>query len=113
LNRLPELASALEHPTSVPKLADANLGETRWFLQLDHDESPGFSLRPHLPDPSGFPTALPATDIAAATEPLSSVLMPLTLDPLTVADDHSFLTAIGNEPNVWPDVKAGLPDLYG
>jgi cytosine/adenosine deaminase-related metal-dependent hydrolase len=112
LNRLPELASALEHPTSVPKLADANLGETRWFLQLDHDESPGFALRPHLPDPSGFPTAMPAPDLAAA-EPLSTVLTPLTLDPLTVADDRSFLTAIGNEPNVWADVKAGLPDLYG
>jgi 5-methylthioadenosine/S-adenosylhomocysteine deaminase len=112
LNRLPELASQLEHPSSVPKLADANLGETRWFLQLDHDESPGFALRPHLPDSSGFPTAMTSTDLAAASEPLSSVLTPLTLDPLTVADDRHFLTAIGNERNVWPDVKAGLPELY-
>jgi cytosine/adenosine deaminase-related metal-dependent hydrolase len=113
LNRLPELASELENPSMEARLAEANLGETRWFLQLDHDESPGFALRPHLPDPAGVPTAMTATNGDAAAEPLSSVLTPLTLDPLTVADDHSFLVAIGREPNVWPDVKAGLPDLYG
>jgi hypothetical protein len=113
LNRLPELASELENPSTEARLAEADLGETRWFLQLDHDESPGFALRPHLPDPGGVPTAMTPIDGAAAAEPLSSVLTPLTLDPLTVADDHGFLTAIGKEPNVWPDVKAGLPDLYG
>ena len=112
LANLPSLAANLENPSDISTLADVNASQPRWFLQLDHDESAGFAIRPHLPGPDGLPTAVAPVNLAAAAAPLSSILEPITLDPLTVADDAQFLPTIRNEPNVWPDVKNGLSDLY-
>ena len=53
------------------------------------------------PGQSGSPQALP----------LSTILRPIALDPLTVADDPDFLLKIANEPNVPDPVRAGLAQL--
>jgi 5-methylthioadenosine/S-adenosylhomocysteine deaminase len=112
LANLPTLAADLENPSALSAFADVNAAGPQWFLQLDHDESAGFALRPHLRGPDGLPTAMAPADLAASATPLSSVVQPITLDPLTVADDHQFIANIANEPNVWQDVKDGLPRLY-
>jgi hypothetical protein len=47
-----------------------------------------------------------------AGPPLSEILEPLELDPLTVADDRDFLDLIDEEPNLPAYVAPGLRDLY-
>jgi hypothetical protein len=49
---------------------------------------------------------------AASAPPLSSVLEPLALDALTVADDTEFLERIQQEQNLPKPIKQGLPTLY-
>ena len=48
----------------------------------------------------------------AAGPPLSEILEPLELDPLTVADDHDFLDTIDSEPNLPSYLAPGLRALY-
>ena len=43
-----------------------------------------------------------------AAPPLSTILKPIHLDPLTVADDEDFLDAIEQQPNVPAPIKNGL-----
>jgi len=43
---------------------------------------------------------------------LSSILKSIELDPLTVADDATFLERIAQQPNVPAPIKNGLHDLY-
>jgi hypothetical protein len=44
--------------------------------------------------------------------PLSEILKPVKLDPLTVADDDKFLSLTTQQPNVPGPVKNGLSGLY-
>ena len=44
--------------------------------------------------------------------PLSKILGPIVLDPLTVADDEAFLTLVEKQPNVPEDIRRGLRQLY-
>lgn len=108
LQRLPELAHALEHPQ--PGLLGAERAP-EWSLLLDHEEPDGFALRPHLPfGPLGTLTGELPPAVAAA-EPLSQILGPLELDPLTVADDPDFLDRLSAQPNLPDAVKQGLSVL--
>jgi hypothetical protein len=81
LHRLPELAKDMDKQKLSPD-------DT--FLVLDHEEQDGANVRPHLPGPDGDPTAM-LDGFAAAATPLSDLLVPLTLDPLTVHDDAHFV----------------------
>jgi hypothetical protein len=86
----------------------------RWGLALDELQETGMELRPRLPwgkrrrltGPSLSPRA------GAKAVPLSELLGPLTLDPLTVADDGDFLDQIERERNLPPFVAKGLRGLY-
>jgi len=49
---------------------------------------------------------------AAAAVPLSELLEPLALDPLTVVDDRNFLDRVGQQTNLPDFIKEGLPELY-
>ncbi len=116
LNRLPELAKTLEHPT--PQFVDSMLdpGSTKWSLVLDHGEPGGITSRPHLPY-KGRLTAMPiavgsAGMMLANRPPLSQELQPERLDRLTVADDKTFLDRLREEKNLPEYVKAGLPNLF-
>ena len=50
--------------------------------------------------------------MAKASKPLSQILQPLELDPLTVADDAEFLASLATQKNLPQFVKDGLPTLY-
>ena len=103
LKRLPELAKDMvEHPTLDP---DAT------FLVLDHEPEEAFDQRPHLPGPGGFPTAM-LDGAAAKSTPLPDLLVPLTLDPLTVVDDSNFVETLAQEQNLPKEVADHVPDLF-
>jgi 5-methylthioadenosine/S-adenosylhomocysteine deaminase len=107
LGKLPELALNLEQPPPLKIRAVAP--EPQWFLLLEHEEPEGTALRPHLPL-KGMETArLPVRALAA---PLSELLTPLDLDPLTVADDKTFLDRLAGQTNLPEYVKNSLSDMY-
>ena len=86
-----------------------------WSLVLDEIQDQGVDLRPRLPfrGPRDFTGPTRAGHGAArAAAPLWTILKPIRLDPLTVADDADFLTAIEHQPNVPPPIKTGLRALY-
>ena len=101
LHRLPELAKDVDKQKLSPD-------DT--FLVLDHEESDGADLRPHLPGPDGDLTAM--LDGFAAGTPLSDLLVPLTLDPLTVHDDAHFVDTLAAEKNLPKEVADHVPDLF-
>jgi 5-methylthioadenosine/S-adenosylhomocysteine deaminase len=104
LERLPKLAKEMEeHPRVDPDAV---------FLVLDHDDEPvDVEIRPHLPSPDGDLTATVSVDLARAT-PLSDLLVPLTLDPLTVFDDDRFVDTLAREANLPEEIAAHVRDLY-
>ncbi len=111
---LPKLARELEKPKSQ-KARRAALDAPEpvvWSLALDEIQYTGVDQRPRLPlnGPRDFTGPRLVTTRAAA--PLSTILQSIALDPLTVADDPSFLTAIANQPNVPDPIRAGLAQLY-
>ena len=108
LNRLPELArqQALRAPEA---LAD----EPRWSLVLEHEEPLDMAIRTHFSQGvEAEPATLRLAEVMALREPLSELLVSLTLDPLTVSDDKTFFGRLLDEPNVPDYVSEGLPDLF-
>ena len=86
-----------------------------WSLALDEIEDRGEDIRPRLPfaGPRDFTgPASAARGVAAAALPLSKILKPIDLDPVTVADDPNFLDAIEHQPNVPSVIKNNLRALY-
>lgn len=109
MDELPELARRLEEP----KRALVAGAAPQWSLVLDHEEPPGMAIRPHLPLGSADGQTAPRlADIMAIQAPLSQVLGPLELDPLTVADDPDFLDRLTRQPNLPDYLKKALPDLF-
>src|SRR3546814_10979738 len=66
--------------TSARAGADA---QRQWFLELEQDEPPGVSLRTRFLDSADAPVKVSAMPMMRAV-PLSELLGPVTLDPLTV-----------------------------
>jgi 5-methylthioadenosine/S-adenosylhomocysteine deaminase len=85
-------------------------GRVRWALALDELRPTGLELRPRLP----WRRKRTGPDLGPleAGPPLSEILEPLELDPLTVADDRDFLALIDEEPNLPAYVAPGLRELY-
>ncbi len=107
MKRLPELAKKLESPIA------AALPKPRIRLVLDHDEEDdevsNLAQRPHLPGPDGRPTGELSPDLsAAASKPLSELVKPMKVDPLTVVDDGDFLDTLIAETNLPQAVSDGL-----
>ena len=118
LLRISSLAKELENPPQPAKAKKRILDAPApivWSLALDEIRDTGEDLRPHLPfrGPRDFtgPTRKSAPVMAKA-KPLSAVLKPIDLDPLTVVDDEKFLEDIEHQPNVPDVVKMGLRALY-
>ena len=112
---LPKLARELERP-KPKKAIRAALDASEpvvWSLALDEIQDTGVEQRPRLPfnSPRDF-TGPGRISLRTAAAPLSTILEPITLDPLTVADDPNFLTAIANQPNVPDPIRTGLAHLY-
>lgn len=112
---LPKLARELESP--IPKSVKRGALDAPepvvWSLALDEIRDTGVELRPRLPfnGPRDF-TGPERGQLRAASAPLSTILQPITLDPLTVADDPNFLQEIASQPNVPEAVRNGLARLY-
>jgi len=107
LRRLRELAFELENPSREIPRGDA------WGLVLDQESPEDMVIRPYFSegyrgleaDRGLLPTRAPAI-------PLSKLLGPLKLDPLTVADDSTFLDRLRQQRNLPDFIKDGLPSLY-
>ncbi len=115
--RLPQLARDLEQPPVTPSGLAARLrvGEPEplvWSLALDELQETGVDLRPRLPLRGEKDLTGPKRLAARASAPLSSILAPMELDPLTVADDDTFLERIGKERNLPTFVTRDLKKLY-
>ncbi len=108
LRRLPELAA---QPAPHAMKTAAGPGRPRWTLVLDHDDPAGKTERPHLPY-RGKLTAMPAAADASHAAKTAAALVSETIDPLTVADDPTFLTRLAAERNLPGYLIAGLPGLY-
>jgi len=125
--KLPELARALETGISIAsadvveparlRRADAarRAGQISWSLALDEIEETGAALRPRVPLRRGGPPTGPTiTDLfAAAAAPLSSVLKPMTIDPLTTVDDAGWLDRLRTQRNLPPGIRARLVEMFG
>jgi 5-methylthioadenosine/S-adenosylhomocysteine deaminase len=114
---LKKLARDLEKPKPVKRRAFRALDAPErpvWSLALDEIRDTGLDLRPRLPfsGPRDFtgPARIPRATTAAL--PLSEILGPIRLDPLTVADDGDFLTQLETQPNVPEPIRQGLSQLY-
>jgi len=84
-----------------------------WSLALDEIKDTGVDQRPRLPFAGPRDFTGPSLQVANATSsPLSMILGPIELDPLTVADDENFLARIAGEPNVPAAIRTGLAQLY-
>jgi 5-methylthioadenosine/S-adenosylhomocysteine deaminase len=116
LRDIAKLAKKAEAPKPIAKRRA--LDATRrpvWSLVLDEIQDRGEDIRPRLPFRGPRDFTGPASDargVALAASPLSTILKPIDLDPLTVADDNSFLDEIVQQPNVPPSIKNGLRALY-
>jgi 5-methylthioadenosine/S-adenosylhomocysteine deaminase len=117
LHDIAKLAKELEKPkpaAAKKRTLDAPARPV-WSLALDEIRDRGEDLRPRLPlrGPRDFtgPQRAAARAAPAAT-PLSTILQPIRLDPLTVVDDEDFLDAIKQQPNVPAPIKNRLRTLY-
>lgn len=112
LEHLPKLARDLERKPAGPARAAALGGPPVWFLALDELAETGMELRPRLSLPGRRASTGPSLALRAAAEPLSKILQPLTLDPLTVSDDNDFLDRIEAQTVLPSFVREGLRGLY-
>ncbi len=112
---LPKVARELEKPKpkKAARLALDAPEPVVWSLALDEIQATGVDQRPRLPfnGPRDFTGPKRVSERAAAV-PLSQLLQPIVLDPLTVAADSNFLTEIANQPNVPDPIRTGLAQLY-
>ena len=108
---LASLAKLLEEPPPGAALAALSDPSPQWFLELDHDEPAGIATRPHLPGPDGQPTGMVETPLALAAKPLSQVLVAMTLDPLTVADDPGYWSRLAAQSNIPQPIRDALATL--
>jgi hypothetical protein len=83
-----------------------------WTLALDELEDVGVELRPRLPLPGEEEPTGAVRALDRAARPLSEIVEPLELDPLTVADDATFLDRLNRQVNLPGYVKAGLQKMY-
>ncbi|HHB89965.1 MAG TPA: amidohydrolase [Anaerolineae bacterium] len=108
MRRLPELAKKRE---AMPPAFD--LAREVWTIELDHDGLFDESQRHHLPLPeTGEPTG-EVDDLAGllafeAAVPYSQLAHPMTLDPLTVADDARYIPLLLAQSNLPDAIKAQL-----
>jgi cytosine/adenosine deaminase-related metal-dependent hydrolase len=101
-------------PAGAARALDAR-AEPVWSLALDEICAGGVEFGPRLPfeGPEDFtgPERAPRA-LARAAPPLSAILKPIELDPLTVADDDTFLQRMAAQPNVPAALRQNLSTLY-
>ncbi|MHA4809029.1 amidohydrolase family protein [Flavitalea flava] len=98
----------------VPEEKKKLVQKPQWYLVLDHDEGEGESVRPHLPgDPPSTAEPLASAKFAAKLSPKKDLpVLPIRLDPLTVADDKQFFKLLKGQLNLPDIMKDGLEKMY-
>ncbi len=109
LKKLPTLAKQLERPKALMR-APLRAAAPVWRLALDEIMDTGVSVRPRLPLAHRHTGARALA--GAGTLPLSKIVQPLILDPLSVAGDAEFLPSIRAQRNLPPWLAEGLVNLY-
>jgi len=111
LQNLPTLPAPAAASTLKTSKSVASSPKPTWTLVLDHLDDGKTAHRPLLPLP-GVRTAAPALKTAASkATPLP--LVPLALEPLTVADDkNGFFDRLNQQVNLPAYIKSELPLLY-
>ena len=116
LSRLPQLAAALEAEAGpmmelggmegVPQVTQLGIERAgaQWVLELEDEEPDRTTTRPEL----GVPGIAPVPETAEAAAPLSEILEPLQLDPLTVIDDSGYAARLRAQRNIPTDIAAAL-----
>ena len=118
LRHIDRLAREAERRPAVRRRALDAPTVPQWSLALDEVQDTGVELRPRLPldGPRDFtgPERVPrrSAALAKAAAPLSQVVKPVKLDPLTVADDSDFLDLMEAQPNVPEPIRRALRSLY-
>jgi cytosine/adenosine deaminase-related metal-dependent hydrolase len=113
LQGLKQLAEKAEEQGSpLHAMLAAPDDEVRWGLALDELQPTGIELRPRVPLPGESTPTGPSLVGAAPAKPLSQVVGPLTLDPLTVVDDHDWLDTIEQQRNLPDGLAAALRKLH-
>lgn len=110
LDNIKELRLEQERKQTPEGLLSAPRMDSGPRLALDEFEITHLVQRPHL-TLAGLRTG-PTDRPAAAAAPISSLLSPMTLDPLTVADDETFLDRVAAQQNLPPYLAPALRRLY-
>jgi hypothetical protein len=116
LHDIAKLAKETEKPkpARARRALDARTDPV-WSLALDEIDGGGVEMGPRLPfsGPRDFTGVERASRAVSKVAPLlSTILKPVELDPLTVADDDNFVTRIAEQPNVPTLLRTGLRNLY-
>ena len=113
LANLKQLAEQAEQQGSpLQRMLAAPEGDVQWGLALDELEPTGVELRPRVPLPGTSTPTGPSLLTAAPAKPLSQIVGPLKLDPLTVVDDSDWLDTIAQEKNLPAGLAEGVRELY-
>ena len=80
---------------------------------LDQEPMEGVSIRPHLPyGPEGTPTGVIEEAPMELAVPLSEIVVPVELDPLTAAEDVNFVPRLKAQRNLPAPIKDRLDTLF-
>ncbi len=112
LATLPKRAKALERPKPMVRLRATMDEPPVWQLALDELHHTGSEVRPRLPARSGHRRTGALALAGMGSEPLSAIVGPLTLDPLTVAGDPDFLHTVAKQKNLPAGFAGKLAQLY-
>jgi 5-methylthioadenosine/S-adenosylhomocysteine deaminase len=96
--------------TMQPLTARAKAAEPEWVLVLDHNEEEGQPMRTHF-EVEGEPSMPMHKTAPRAVRP--EELVPIELDPLTVANDAGFFDKLKEQSNLPDYIKKKLKKMYG
>lgn len=108
-DRLPELAAEQEEAAKHPETAAAAAARRR--LALDETDPSGVELRPRLGLTDGAAGPMLVSPHALKV-PLSKLLGPVRLDPLTLRDDEQELELLSAEANLPDGLGAAVAAYY-
>jgi hypothetical protein len=115
LANIVRFAKEIEKPRPARRAPLDALLAPEWTLALDEICPCGVEFAPRLayngPRDFSGPDRAPRL-LAATAAKLSTILGPIELDPLTVADDPNFLDRVEGQPNVPAALRSALRDLY-
>jgi len=113
-DKLKDGLAALPNPEPLPVIAlaaaDGGVPVEPFKLLLDNDDSELYASRALLP----LTTADVIGDIWAASVDLHTVVQPIVIDELTVAENpHKYVDLLTAQPHLKPEFKAQLAAVYG